>query len=43
MADGTSYGQVLRLVRRALDPLAASQARALSVGLAVEQTAPPGT
>lgn len=40
MADGTSYGQALRLVRRALDPLAGLADQGPLGGLTVEQPAP---
>jgi hypothetical protein len=40
MADGTSYGQALRLARRELDPLAGLAGQGPLSGLAVERSAP---
>lgn len=40
MADGTSYGQALRLARRAVDPLGGLAGQGPLGGLSVEQSAP---
>jgi hypothetical protein len=40
MADGTSYGQALRLVRKSLDPLAGLAGQGPLSGLTVQQSAP---
>ena len=40
MTDGTSYGQALRLVRKALDPLGGLTGQAPFSGLTVKQSAP---